>query len=111
MVVTNQEAFDMLGTYFECMRNANLAARVYALQYPERHHPDRRSFYRLVHRLRTTGNVNLPIYRRHGRGLLEENVINVLAYVQFNPHLSTRAIARDLGISRTTVQRILRDHR
>lgn len=111
MILTNEEAFDMLAIYFECMRNATVAARVYAVQYPERRHHSKRVFIRLAHRLRTTGNVQLPIYRRTRRGRTEENVINVLAYVQFDPHLSTRAIARDLGICRTTVRNILREHR
>lgn len=111
MILTNQEAFDMIGTYFECMRNATVAARVYALQYPQRRHPNSRVFRRLLHRLRTAGNINLPVYRRRGRGRSEGNTINVLAYVQWNPHLSIRQISRDLGISRTTVHRILMDYR
>lgn len=111
MIFTNEEAFDMLAIYFECMRNATVAARVYAVQYPERRHHTRRVFLRLANRLRRTGRVNLPVYRRHGRGRTGENVINVLGYVEFNPTLSTRTISRDLGISRTTVQNILRDHK
>ncbi|KAJ8914075.1 hypothetical protein NQ315_014269 [Exocentrus adspersus] len=111
MILTNEEAFDMVGVYFECMRNVTIAARVYAVQYPERRHPNRRVFLRLIHRLRTRGSVHLPVYRRHGRGRTEENTINVLAYVSFDPHLSTRAIARDLAISQTTVRNILREHR
>lgn len=111
MILANQEAFDMIGTYFECMRNATVAARIYAIQYPQRRHPGSRVFRRLIRRLRTTGNVNLPMYRRRGRGCSEENTINVLAYVHVNPHISTRAIARELGICRTTVQRILTEHR
>ncbi|XP_050300704.1 uncharacterized protein LOC126739181 [Anthonomus grandis grandis] len=39
------------------------------------------------------------------------NIINVLAYVEFNPHLSTRTIAHDLGVNRTTVQNILKEYR
>ncbi|XP_057667048.1 uncharacterized protein LOC130900442 [Diorhabda carinulata] len=111
MILTNEEAFDMIGIYFECMKIATVAAMVCAIQYPQRRHPGSRVFRRLIHRLKTTGNVNLSIFRRRGRGRSEGNTINVLAYVQFNPHLSIRAINRDLGISRITVQRILTGHR
>lgn len=111
MIFTNEEAFDMLAVYFECMRNATVAARVYAVRFPERRHHSRRVFLRLVNRLRTTGRVNLSVNRRHGRGRTDENIINVLGYVEFNPSFSTRTISRDLGISRTTVQNILRDHK
>ncbi|XP_057650964.1 uncharacterized protein LOC130890729 [Diorhabda carinulata] len=93
------------------MRNATVAAMVYAIQYPQRRHPGSRVFRRLIHRLRTTGNINLPVFRRRGIGRSEENTINVLAYMQFNPHLNIRAISRDLGICRTTIQRILTGHR
>lgn len=111
MIYTNEEFFDMVGVYFECMRNATIAARVYAQQYPERRHPSKKVFIRVIHRLRTTGNVHLPVLRRQHRSRAEENTINVLAYVEFNPQLSTRRIAQDLGILRSTVHNILKEHR
>lgn len=111
MILTNQEAFDMIRTYFECMCNTTVAARIYAIQYPQRRQRDSRIFRRLIHRFRETGSVNLPVYRRRGRGRSEENRVNVLAYVQLYPRLGIRAIGIDLGISRTTVHRILAEHR
>lgn len=111
MIYTNQELFDMIGVYFECLRNATVAARVYAQEYPQRRHPSKKVFLRVIQRLRTTGNVHIPVYRRQRRGRTEENVINVLAYIEFNPQLSTRIIALDLGVTRTTVQNILKEHR
>ena len=111
MRYTNEELFDMIGVYFECMRNATVAARVYAQQYPGRRHPSKKVFLRVIHNLRTTGNVNLPVYRRQHGVRSEENVINVLAYVQFNPHISIRNIAKDLGVNRTAVHNILKEYR
>lgn len=111
MIYTNEELFDMVGVYFESMRNATVAARVYAQQYPDRRHPSKKVFLRVIHRLRTTGNVHLPVYRRQRRGRTQENIINVLAYIEFNPQLSTRTIAQDLGVTRTTVQNILKEQR
>lgn len=110
MPFTNEEAVDMIAVYFECLQNAAIAQRVYAARYPNRRPRDARIFPRLVQRLRTTGSFR-PTFRRHKNGKTEENIINVLAYIEFNPHISTRGLSLALGISRTTVQNILKDHR
>lgn len=104
-----EEVFDMLRAYFQSNDNATVAARLYALEYPDRRHPSVKVFLRIVNRIRTTGSMFSLTRRRRRTIHTEENIVNVLAYVQFNPHLSTRAIARDLGITRTTVQRILKE--
>jgi transcriptional regulator of acetoin/glycerol metabolism len=111
MPLANEIAFDMLAVYFECMQNATIAARVYAVRYPQRRRYNKRVFVLLARRLRNTGSVHRPVLPRSGRGRNEENIINVLAYIEFNPHGNTRNISRELGISRTTVLRILTDHR
>lgn len=110
MAYTNAEAYDMLAVYFQCFENAPLAEREYAGRYPERRLHSRNVFRRLAIRLRQTGSVRpipVPIRRRPVRN--EDNIINVLAYVQVDPHLSIRNISSDLGISCATVFRILRD--
>lgn len=50
--------------------------------------------------------VNARIYI----GRTEENINRVLGYVEENRHVSTRALSLELGIARTTVQNILKDH-
>ena len=110
MAYTNAEAYDMLAVFFECFQNAPVAERQYAARYPERRHYTRRVFRRLANRLRQTGSVrpmSINIRRRLVRN--EDNIINVLAYVEADPHLSLREIALDLGISVTSVLRILKD--
>lgn len=111
MPFTNDEAVDMIAVYFECFQNAAIAEREYAMRYPNRRHYGRRVFPRLVQRLRTTGSFRPRIFRRRRISRTEENVINVLAYIEFNPHVSTRTLSFDLGISRSTVQNILKEHR
>ena len=109
MPFTNDEAVDMIAVYFECLQNASMAQRVYAARYPNRRSRDARIFPRLVQRLRTTGSFR-PTFRRHKTGRTEENIINVLAYIEVNPHVSTRALSFALGIART-IQNILIDHK
>ncbi|KAI4456639.1 transposable element tc3 transposase-like protein [Holotrichia oblita] len=110
MLFTNNEAVDMIAVYFECLQNAALAQRVYRARYPNRHLRDARIFSRLVRNLRSTGSFR-PQLRRHAARTTEDNIVNVLAYVELNPHVSTRAMSRALGLSRTTIINILEDHR
>ncbi|KAI4464394.1 beta-galactoside alpha-26-sialyltransferase [Holotrichia oblita] len=44
-------------------------------------------------------------------GRTEENIINVLAYIEFDKHVGTRTLSLDMGIARTTVRNILKDYR
>ena len=108
MYFSNAEAYDMLRIYFQCYENAAIATRQYALQFPERKHFSRAVFSRLARRLRETGNVHsIPASVRARRTRTEENIINVLAYVQYDPTLSTRKISADLGVPKTIVHEIL----
>lgn len=111
MPFTNDEAVDLLAVYFECYQNAAIAEREYAMRYPNRRHYGRRVFPRLVQRLRATGSIHRPVFRRRRTGRSEENIINVLAYIEFDPHVSTRTLSLELGITRTTVQNILQQYR
>ena len=78
------------------------------MQFPERRHFSREVFLRLARRLGKTGNVQ-PIQApiRVRTTPTEENIINVLAYVQYDPTLSTRKISDDLGVPKTIVHEIL----
>lgn len=105
------EAYDMLRVYFQCFENGCIAEREYALRYPDRRHFTRRVFSRLAYRLQQTGQVlPIPVPNRLRFARNEENIINVLAYVEVDPHLSVRNFSLDLGISKSTVHRILREH-
>ena len=110
-LISNVIGFDMLAVYFELMKNARIAARIYAQRYPDRRHYNYRVFTGLAARLRGTGSIRGNIHRRRRRGRIETNVINVLAYIQINPHVSIRTISGELGISHGTVENILKEHR
>lgn len=100
----------MLAVYFECFQNAAIAEREYAIRYPDRRHYTRKVFRRMATRLRQTGSVQpipVPIRRRPIRN--EDNIINVLAYVEAEPHVSIREISTEVGVSVASVFRILSD--
>lgn len=111
MSYSTAEAYDMLALYFQCHENACVAERVYAATYPDRRHFSRKVFSRLSSCLRQTGQVHPNrVPRRVRRVRNEQNIVNVLGYVQAHPHLGLQRIARDVGVTKSSVQRILKDH-
>lgn len=111
MPFSNEEAFDMLAVYFECFQNAMVASRVYAQRFPARRRHDRRTFFTLAQRLRATGSIHRRIVPRARRKRTEENIVNVLAYVQIYPHIGVRRMSLELGLARSTVHNILKDYK
>lgn len=69
------------------------------------------AFKRMKDRLRRHNSFQLPLQERIRPTTNNNNAINVFAAVAVNPHLSTRQISRDSGISKSSVSRILRNNR
>lgn len=87
--------------------NAAQAARLYEERYPNRRHPDPRTFTAVDRRLRERGSVrrfgaDVGGYRRRDRR--DEDILNL---VQANPQTSTRAVAAVLHVSQSLVWRCL----
>ena len=109
MVFTNEEGFDMLMVLGECRRNVRAAERMYAERYPQRARQSCNVFKRLA-RVQATGQLQ-PNHNRNRhirRPVQDERSVDVIAAVVVNPHDSTRRIAKESGISQTTVCRILK---
>lgn len=87
-----------------------LASRVYAQHYLERRHPDKRSLQNLCDRFVRSANVNYPKSVKNRPARTEENQLAVLLSVTENPSVSQRAVADAVGVSESTVQRILKEH-
>ena len=110
MVFTNEEMVDMLLTYGECFQNAKQAEQQYAECFPERHLPTHPTFTNIVSRLRGTGSLS-PRKRIRNKTVTNEAAeVAVLAAVARNPHVSSREMEREIGISRKSVLRILHRH-
>uniref|UniRef100_V5IAH9 DUF4817 domain-containing protein n=1 Tax=Anoplophora glabripennis TaxID=217634 RepID=V5IAH9_ANOGL len=110
-VYSTTEIVDMMSTIGECYENCFLASRVYAQKYPDRIHPNKKVFERLLARFRATGGTAYNKQRKPKRVTdNEENEFMVLGLVVENPNTSTRKIAREADISRTSVRRILKKH-
>lgn len=112
MEFTTQELTDIVLMYGECHYNVEATRRLYVHNFPQRQHPSRTKILQLVQRLRDTGSM-LPTFEGRGRErpphILEAEEA-MLAAVDEDPTTSTRSLARDVGVSQPTVDRILRAH-
>ncbi|CAK1590750.1 unnamed protein product [Parnassius mnemosyne] len=106
---TQREYAEMHYLYGFCDGNARAAAREYRQRYPSR---DRFSDYRVfmrVHNSYTEGVLPGQHAPRAGRPAVRfENGNEVLRELRLDPGISQRQISRNLGITRSTVQQIIK---
>jgi len=109
---SNNELYDMMPILGECRRNSAEAARQYALRYLDRRHPGRGYIHGVEQRLRTLGSFHVVTPApRIVQPYLEQPIVHqVLEQVLRSPHTSTRAIARDIRYSKSTVNRIIKKY-
>lgn len=105
------ELVDMIFVLGESEKNCMLASRIYAAQYPERRHPEEKSFRRLLERFVETGSVAYKKEERTKPVTNEENELAVLLTVTEDPRTTQNNIAKAIDISERSVQRILKKHR
>lgn len=107
---TNEELMDMILTFGEARQNSVAATRLYAQKFPQRYHPGRECFLRLLQRGRESGHLQ-PNYGQHGRRVRPRHILNleeeIMNIVEEQPIISTPTIAAQLGVSQSTVWRIL----
>lgn len=111
MKYTIQESIDMIYILGECLKNCLLASRVYKERFPDRRHPDARSFQKLMDRFDRTGTVKYEKHDRVKPVLNEENEFNIIASVVEDPHRSSADISDLLHIGQTSVKNILKKHK
>ena len=106
---TNEEYFNILGTFHRSNRNAHEASRLYAELDPGARLPSVPVFLRTYNKLIITGSV-MTRTRNRDSPAVDEIEGAVLEEVENNPQTSTRAIAADVGASHTTVRKVLIKH-
>ncbi|GFX73605.1 uncharacterized protein TNCV_1263741 [Trichonephila clavipes] len=99
---TNAEKADMILAHGATDCNGRAAQRLYAERHPVRRTPAHTMFSRLHQQLCETGSFQ----KAAGTELNEEIVLDMVETI---PSLSTRGIANDIGISYSSVWRILND--
>jgi len=68
LVYTIEERIDMIFLLGECLENCVLASRVYATKFPNRRHPNKFAFIRLLSKFRQSGSVQYEKPTKHKPG-------------------------------------------
>lgn len=111
MNFSTEEMVDMVYVLGASDNNCLLATRLYLERYPDRRQPSRKSFQKLMNRFNRTGSVNYTKTERRKTVLTEENQLNTLLAIEENPTVSTRALADQLDITRSSLRAILKLHK
>ncbi|GFU44292.1 uncharacterized protein TNCV_3041331 [Trichonephila clavipes] len=106
---TNAEKVDMILAYGATDCNGRAAQRLYAKRHPVRRTPAHTMFARLHQQLCETSSFQKAARNRDRTARTELNEEIVLDMVKTTPSLSTRGIANEIGISYSSVWRILDD--
>lgn len=109
-----EEKRDMYEMYIRYNRNSLEASRQYRLMFPDRIQPSRWIFHRLAMNMAEFGALAIERHNNYRRGpdaRRNVNTINVLAQIHINPENSIRPISRECGISKSEVQRIIKEHK
>ena len=97
----------MVFIYAECRQVMRAAVRLYARKYPDRQTPARSVFANIIITFKDTGSVANTIRQQSKTATGEQNSINILAAVAHNPHVNTRQIEHESGVSPRSLRRIL----
>lgn len=113
MPYSNEEAYDMLLNLGECRGVFIDAERLWRQRYPNRAPHSRNVFSRLAKRIRAEGVVQ-PHHNKNkeiNRPVRQELAADILASVEVNPNDSLRRREVDSGVGRSTISRVLREHK
>ncbi|GFV56427.1 uncharacterized protein TNCV_1709771 [Trichonephila clavipes] len=106
---TNAEKADMILAYGATDCNGRAAQRLYAERHPVRRTPAHTMFARLHQQLCETDSFQKAARNRDRMARTELNEEIVLDMVETTPSSSTRGIANEIGISYSSVRKILDD--
>lgn len=110
MVYTIAERVEIVTLYFTNNEQFRLTARIFNERHPNKN-LDHRYVRKLISKFRETGSVLNRKHERQKTVTNEASQIGVLGHVAMEPTSSTRQLSTTSGLSRTSVQRILKTHR
>lgn len=108
---SNMEIFDLFVIHGECNRVVDRTCRQFNQKYRNLPQMTRRTFRRIKANFLEYGSTRSKEPRRKPVTADEINEINTLAYFHGNPQGSIQAAANDLGLTFSSIQRILKKHR
>lgn len=107
----NDDYVSMLLIHGECGQFAKRTCREFARRFPEKSRPTVDTVNRLIYNLKNYGS-----FKCEGKKVKtvvddNDNEINVLGYFHVYPQASVRDGERELGISKSSIHRILKKHK
>ena len=100
---SNEKKFDMLALFLRSRRNADITSARYLEMYPERRQPHKTQFRKIVVNLINHGAFEQPRSRYNIEN--ENRDRNIIQTVNENPRASVRPVEREIGVSKSTVQK------
>lgn len=110
MNFTREEFVQMVYCIGEAEGNVLLASRIYRAKHPDLRSPRTDTIQKLKERFEESGSVSYK-KRKDVSRITEEQVLEVLLSIEENPNTSTREMAREIDMSKSTVNRILHKHK
>lgn len=107
---TTIERSDIVELYIKNQKSIVLTQRAYRAKYPRRKAPEAKTIRSLYSKFTTSGdlrNVHRQTIKRRARS--DTNIALVREHVAKNPNFSIRDCAMALSMSRSSLQRILKD--
>jgi hypothetical protein len=110
---TRTELVDMVKCYGASQDNAVAAVTLYAERFPDRRQPLPRTLRKVIKRFEDTGSVHPRPRSGRPRSVRgdDDMATTILAAVAVNPHTSSRAIANEVGCSKSSVHNVLRSYK
>lgn len=103
---SNEEKLDILEFYFKNNRNAEIALNSYFERYPERNQPHLQYCRKLVINLLNHGSFEKSRVKNYNINN-ENRDMNIQQHFDEYPSVSTRNAEREIGIPKSTIQRVL----
>lgn len=107
----NHDFVNLLVIYGECNKVLTRTCDTYATRYPEKPKPSPDIIRRLISNLTNFGSFKRKIIKTKTVVDNVDNAITVLAYFTAFPEASLKDAARDLGLNKMSMQRILAKHK
>lgn len=108
---SNTDILNLLYLHGECGKIASRTCRLFNERYPHLPRMNITKFRRMKSNFIRHGKTStVKIYNKPVTGT-EDNEVSVLAYYHAYPHSSIRSASQDLGLSFSSVQRILNNHK
>lgn len=105
------EKLEMMAVYGDCKKNARKARELYILCLPNIRNPSKTTFLNIDKNVLECGAMVKPTQDRARVARDEAHIIGILAKVRCNPEVSLNDIPKEVDISKSSSQRILKEHK